>query len=128
MPAETAIDRRGGAFLRSRREEGREPGWDARIGELARGQYGVSRRQLMELGLGKDAIQHRLGSGRLYAVYAGAYSVGHRFIPREGRWLAAVFASGDGAVLSHRSAASHWRIRPSSRSVIDVTTPTKSRS
>lgn len=96
---------------------------------MAKGQYGVvSRRQLLETGLGKDAIQHRLGSGRLHGVYSGVYSVGHQVLPREGRWLAAVFASGDGAVLSHWSAASHWRIRPSSRSVIDVTTPAKSRS
>ena len=82
----------------------------------------------MELGLGKDAIQHRLGGGRLYAVYAGAYSVGHQVLPREGRWLAALFASGEGAVLSHWSAAALWMIRPNSRSIIDVTAPHKSRS
>ena len=126
MPAETAKDRRIGAFLRSRREALE---WDAKIGALASRQYGVvSRRQLMELGLGKDAIQHRLGGGRLYAVYAGAYSVGHQVLPREGRWLAALFASGEGAVLSHWSAAALWMIRPNSRSIIDVTAPHKSRS
>jgi very-short-patch-repair endonuclease len=49
-------------------------------------------------------------------------------IPREGRWMAAVLASGEEAVLSHWSAAALWMIRPNSRSVIDVTTPQKSRS
>jgi very-short-patch-repair endonuclease len=39
------------------------------------------------------------------------YAVGHPASPPEGRWLAAVLACGDGAVLSHRSAASLWGIR-----------------
>lgn len=42
--------------------------------------------------------------------------------------MAAVLASGPQAVLSHHSAAALWRIRASSRSIIDVTTPHKSRS
>ncbi|MGN6275382.1 MAG: DUF559 domain-containing protein [Solirubrobacterales bacterium] len=46
----------------------------------------------------------------------------------EGRWTAAVLASGPEAVLSHWSAAALWRIRPNSRSIIDVTIPQKSRS
>ncbi|HYH53399.1 MAG TPA: DUF559 domain-containing protein [Solirubrobacterales bacterium] len=41
--------------------------------------------------------------------------------------MAAVLASGREAVLSHWSAAAFWMIRPSSRSVIDVTGPQKSR-
>jgi very-short-patch-repair endonuclease len=41
--------------------------------------------------------------------------------------MAAVLASGPDAVLSHWSAAALWMIRPNSRSVIDVTTPNKSR-
>ncbi|HEX5527856.1 MAG TPA: DUF559 domain-containing protein [Solirubrobacterales bacterium] len=42
--------------------------------------------------------------------------------------MAAVLASGPDAVLSHWSAAVLWMIRPNSRSIIDVTTPQKSRS
>ena len=41
--------------------------------------------------------------------------------------MAAVLASGPEAVLSHWSAAALWMIRPNSRSIIDVTTPHKSR-
>jgi len=41
--------------------------------------------------------------------------------------MAAVLATGPDAVLSHWSAAALWMIRPNSRSVIDVTTPHKSR-
>ncbi len=42
--------------------------------------------------------------------------------------MAAVLASGPQAVLSHWSAAALWMLRPSSHSIIDVTTPGKSRS
>jgi len=42
--------------------------------------------------------------------------------------MAAVLASGLDAVLSHWPAAALWMIRPNSRSIIDVTTPRKSRS
>jgi very-short-patch-repair endonuclease len=41
--------------------------------------------------------------------------------------MAAVLASGSDAVLSHYSAAALWGVRPSSRSIIDVTDPVKSR-
>jgi very-short-patch-repair endonuclease len=82
---------------------------------------------LLNLGLGEDAIQHRMATGRLHLLHQGVYSVGHQLVPREGRWLAAVFASGKEAVLSHHSAAALWVIRPNSRSIIDVTAPHKSR-
>jgi very-short-patch-repair endonuclease len=49
------------------------------------------------------------------------YAVGHRAVSRHGWWLAAVLACGDGAVLSHRSAAALWGLRPTERSGVDVT-------
>ena len=49
-----------------------------------------------------------------------AVAVGHPHLSNEGEWLAAVLAFGDGAVLSHRSAAALWGIaRPTE--VIEVT-------
>jgi very-short-patch-repair endonuclease len=42
--------------------------------------------------------------------------------------MAAVLACGDGAVLSHRSAAALWGIRGVRRGPVEVTTPRKSRS
>jgi very-short-patch-repair endonuclease len=129
MAAETARDFEIPSHLRSRDEgaDGRHS--DTEIARLAREQYGVvSRDQLLGLGLGKGAIQHRLSVGRLHLLRRGVYAVGHRVVPREGRWLAAVLASGRGAVLSHRSAAAHWGIRPSSSELIDVTTARKGRS
>jgi very-short-patch-repair endonuclease len=80
------------------------------------------------LGFMESAIDRRLRTQQLHEVRNGVYSVGHRVLPRSGRWLAAVLASGPDAVLSHWSAAALWMIRPNSRSLIDVTTPHKSRS
>ena len=67
--------------------------------------------QLLALGLKPGAIKRRIRSGRLHVLYRGVYAVGHTRIPQEGRWLAAVLACGERAVLSHRSAAALWGIR-----------------
>jgi hypothetical protein len=53
------------------------------------------------------------------------YSVGHRPLTDEARWLAAVRACGPGALLSHKSAAALWGIRRTSSAVIDVTVPSR---
>jgi hypothetical protein len=45
-------------------------------------------------------------------VHRGVYAVGHTVLTDEGRLMAAVLAGGPGTVLSHRSAAAHWGIRP----------------
>jgi hypothetical protein len=42
-------------------------------------------------------------------------------LSREGRYLAAVLAAGEGAVLSHRAAADLWELRASKGGRIDVT-------
>src|SRR5689334_8681990 len=64
----------------------------------------------------------------MHRLHAGVYAVGHKLVPREGRWIAAVLASGPGALLSHYSAAHLWMIRSNSRSRIDVTVAHRSRS
>lgn len=112
------------------RERGREESaLDAQMAAVARRQYGViGRSQLLHIGLTPREIDHRLTIGRLHLLHQEVYSVGHRVVPREGRWLAAVLASGPNAVLSHWSAAALWMIRPNQRSAIDVTIPHKSRS
>jgi very-short-patch-repair endonuclease len=87
-------------------------------------QHGVvTRQQLLELGLHPRAIDHRLRRGRLHPFHRGIYAVGHPLTSREGHWLGAVLAGGAEAVLSHRSAAALWGIRPTSRARIDVTIP-----
>lgn len=127
MSRETVKDRRIGAFPRSQREEARERGLDRRVTEMARGQHGVvGREQLMRLGLGKDAVQHRLASGRLHPLHAGVYAVGHRLVRKQGWWMAAVLASDPEAVLSHHSAAALWSLRSYSERAVEITVPRKS--
>jgi very-short-patch-repair endonuclease len=97
---------------------------DEAIARLAGRQHGrLARGQLIVLGLSDDVIDYRLARSRLHVVYRGVYALGHEAPTREGNWMAAVLAGGEGAVLSHRDAASLWGIRPSSRPRIDVTTP-----
>lgn len=72
--------------------------------------------------MGRGAINLRIARGRLHVLHRGVYAVGHRVLTDEGRWMAAVLAGGPGAVLSHRSAAAHWGIRPSQTALVDVTT------
>jgi very-short-patch-repair endonuclease len=77
----------------------------------------------MALGLSREAIARRLRSGRLHRLHRGVYAVGHTALTREGRWLAAVLACGPGALLSHRSAAALWGLRPTSAPRIDIIVP-----
>jgi predicted transcriptional regulator of viral defense system len=99
---------------------------DAAIAALAQRQHGVvARAQLVGLGLGRGAIGHRLECGRLHPLHRGVYAVGYRALSREARWIAAVLASGPGAVLSHRSAAALWGLRVATGVRADVTVPRK---
>jgi hypothetical protein len=59
-------------------------------------------------------------------VHRGVYAVGHSRLSKEGRWLAAVLACGQRAVLSHGSAAAPWDLLPVPGGSIDVTIPNRS--
>jgi hypothetical protein len=84
---------------------------------------------LLIQGWSEEEIDWRIGTGRLHRVHAGVYSVGPlQLLSRQGRWMAAVLASGPEALLSHWSAAALWGIRPNGRTRIDVTVPHRSRS
>ncbi|HJZ34974.1 MAG TPA: type IV toxin-antitoxin system AbiEi family antitoxin domain-containing protein [Solirubrobacterales bacterium] len=90
--------------------------------QLARAQHGVlTRRDLESLGFSKMAIEHRVATGRLHLISRGVYSVGRRDLSPRGRWMAAVLACGDLAVLSHRSAAELWGIGFEEKGRIDLT-------
>ncbi len=81
------------------------------VWRLASRQHGViAWRQLVELGLSGQAIQHRIDKGRLHRVERGVYAVGRPNLTRRGRWMAAVLGCGSRAVLSHGSAAALWGI------------------
>ena len=89
-------------------------------------QHGVvSRAQLWAIGLrSTTAIRRRVRSGAAApALPRRLRRRAHGREPLDGRYLAAVMACGDGAVLSHRSAAALWGIRPTAAARIDVTVP-----
>jgi very-short-patch-repair endonuclease len=76
---------------------------------LAGEQHGVvARWQLIAMGMTPRAIEYRIGRGRLHPVFTGVYAVGRPQVTRLGWWMAAVLTCGEGAVLSHRSAAAHF--------------------
>src|SRR3954454_13756456 len=101
---------------------------DGAISELAARQHGgVAREQLVALGLGIGAIEHRISRGLLHPVHRGVYAVGHRLRTREATWMAAVLAAGTGAVLSHRSAAALWGMRDAAPAIHDVIPPRQCR-
>jgi hypothetical protein len=79
---------------------------------------------LEQFGLTHRAVQKRAADGRLHRIYAGVYSiVPPALLPYRGRLLAAVLACGDGAALSHRSAADLLGLRRCARVEIDVVVP-----
>lgn len=123
---------------------------DTRIARVAERQHGVvTLGQLRSVGISSDVIKGRLRRGRIYRLHRGVYALGHATLSREGRWMAAVLASGVGdhtpnagqtdayasqaqalpilrlwgAALSHRSAASLWGMLPPQPGPIHVTVP-----
>jgi very-short-patch-repair endonuclease len=94
------------------------------IHELAGRQHGVvSRRQLLESGWHRSAIDREIAAKRLLRVHTGVYAVGHRAIGDRGRWMAAVLAGGPGVVLSHRSAAALLEMVRRDTGITHVTGP-----
>jgi very-short-patch-repair endonuclease len=98
---------------------------DARLARIAALQHGVvSLRQLEAAGLSRHAVAKRAQKGRLHRVHQGIYAVGHIAPNLHGRWMAAVLACGEGAVLSHGSAAALWKLLRPIDGPVHVSIPT----
>lgn len=80
----------------------------------------MTRQQLLLLGYGPRSIEHRVARGRLFPVGLGVYAVGWPALSQKRRWMGAVLAGGEGAALSHRSAAALWEIGSEKEERIDV--------
>lgn len=86
---------------------------DQRIATIAQAQRGrVSRRQLLAAGIGTNTIDRLLSRGQLQRVHTGVYAVGHLAPIPLGAETAALLACREGTVLSHRTAAGLWKLRP----------------
>jgi len=94
------------------------------IGALAHKQGGyIGRQQLLQMGLGSDAISYRVESGRLIPEYFGVYAVGH--VPRLpiDRAKGALLACGPRAALSHASATTLYGVYRWWEEPFEVTVP-----
>jgi hypothetical protein len=95
---------------------------DARVAAIAGRQHGVvTREQLADAGIARSGVTRRVAAGRLHRLHRGVYAVGHRSLNWRGRWLAGVLAAGDGAVLSHTSAAALWEFLRPIQGLVHVT-------
>jgi putative AbiEi antitoxin of type IV toxin-antitoxin system len=79
---------------------------DQAVARIAARQHGVvTLEQLLSVGLSREAVKRRVKKGLLHRVHRGVYRVGHRAPSVEARYMAAVLACGERAVLSGLAAA-----------------------
>jgi very-short-patch-repair endonuclease len=84
----------------------RSPTAERTIERLATRSYGiVTRRELLEAGVTKAEIEHRVANGALLREHHGVFRVGHRAPNIEATFMAAVRAGGRGALLCGCAAA-----------------------
>ena len=99
-----------------------ERGDRAVLAMAARQHACITSAQLVDAGLGRHAIAHRLGTGWLRRMFRGVYLVGP-LEAEHSRAMAATLAVGERGLLSHYPAAVLWRLRPAAEGPIDVTVP-----
>ena len=98
--------------------------WKSELATLAAAQHGVvARRQLRSLGMSDRQIARAVEAARLHRVFRGVYALGHPRVSEFGRLQAATLACGEGAVISHRSAAALLGLLDKGPAVIDVIAP-----
>jgi predicted transcriptional regulator of viral defense system len=98
------------------------------LARIATSEHGVvTWAEMRRAGISADEIRHRARIGSLIRTYRGIYRVGHRAPSVEARYLAAVRACGDWAVLSGRSAGYLLGIIKGKPPPPEVTAPTQRR-
>jgi hypothetical protein len=98
------------------------------LARIAGGQHGVATRaQLLAAGVSADAIKRRVRKGVLLVQHPGVYRVGHAAPSIEARYLAAVRACGDGALLCGRAAGYLLALLKGAVPEPEVLTPTERR-
>jgi len=91
-------------------------------------QCGIAdRSQARQAGFSIRQIEHRLSSGKWRAVYPGVYATFTGPLTREARLWAALRRAGEGAMLSHETAAELQGLIDKPTSKIHVTVPSRRR-
>jgi very-short-patch-repair endonuclease len=84
----------------------------------------VTRAQLLRAGVDRRAIDRALRSGGLHPIHRGVFStLAPELAGEDALLIAALLAAGDGAVLSHGTAAWRWHIIPAPSARIELTVP-----
>ena len=97
---------------------------DAVVARIAAARRGiVSIDELRTAGLTRHGIASRVARGWLHPRHRGVYSVGHLGEIPLAREAAALLACGEGAALSHRSAAALWGLLDADTGPVDVSVP-----
>lgn len=101
---------------------------EAEIARIATTSHGVvTRRELLLAGVTAEELRQRLRTGALLLEYRGVYRVGHRAPSVEARYLAAIRACGDGALLCGRAAAHLYGLVRGAPRTPEVLAPTERR-
>jgi hypothetical protein len=96
---------------------------DVCVSVLAEGQFNrFSRTQLYALGIGDDAIDHRVATGRWTIVEQGVFAIAPVLEDDWGRWMGATLTA-PGSVLSRGSAGAAWGFAVAPRGFITITRP-----
>jgi hypothetical protein len=107
---------------------GRSRTVEEKLARIARAQHGVvTRAQLLDAGVSARQVDLRVRAGALLREHRGVYRVGHRAPNVEARYLAAVLAGGEGALLSGPAAAHLFGLLNASAPPPEVTTRTERR-
>jgi hypothetical protein len=83
--------------------------------------------QLIAAGIGKDALSSRVQRGQWQRLHHGVYAVFSGPVPRAAVLWAAVLSAGEGAMLSHQTAAELAKLTDKPERLIHVTVPTERR-
>jgi hypothetical protein len=83
----------------------------------------ITREQAIDAGLTRHAIEARLVSGRWQRLHRGVYATFSGPVPRGAMLWGAILRAGDGAVLSHHTAAETWKLSDRVSSSFHVSVP-----
>jgi very-short-patch-repair endonuclease len=98
------------------------------IDQFARRHHGlITRERASTLGVGRSGWYRAIESGMLEQLYPGVARVWGSPTTSSQRALAAVWAAGDGAMASHRTAAWLWGVERRPNEPIDIIVPSRAR-